>query len=285
MAKQQQGKLKPGHDAALTHGWLSAHKWLLLRRLSQLSILFLFLIGPWFGIWLVKGNLASSLTLETLPLSDPYVLLQSIFAGQWPVFAGLLGAIIVTAFYLLVGGRVYCAWVCPINIITDAAAWLRRRLGIKGGLRFAQATRYWLLGLTFVLAFITGSIVWELVNPVSMVFRGLVFGMGLAWGLILAIFLLDFAVSRRAWCGALCPVGAFYSLLDKPGLIRVSASKREDCNQCLDCFVVCPEAKIISSPLKDADKGVSPVITSNQCTRCGRCIDVCSKDVFRFEKH
>ena len=51
------------------------------RRFSQLSILALFLLGPWFGLWIVKGNLNSSLTLDVLPLTDPYVLLQSLVAG------------------------------------------------------------------------------------------------------------------------------------------------------------------------------------------------------------
>jgi ferredoxin-type protein NapH len=40
-----------------------AHKWLLLRRISQLSILALFLLGPLAGIWIVKGNLNYSYTL------------------------------------------------------------------------------------------------------------------------------------------------------------------------------------------------------------------------------
>ena len=65
-------------------------------------------------------------------------------------------------------------------------------------------------------------------------------------------------------------------------MLRVSASKREACNNCLDCFVVCPEQQVIRLPLKGAAKGASPVILSPNCTNCGRCIDVCSKDVFTF---
>ena len=57
-------------------GRLRANKWLLLRRISQLGILALFLVGPWFGWWIVKGNLSASLTLGTLPLTDPYLLLR-----------------------------------------------------------------------------------------------------------------------------------------------------------------------------------------------------------------
>ena len=101
------------------------NRWLLLRRASQFGFLALFLAGPWFGLWIVKGTLASSLTLEVLPLTDPFVLLQSLAAGLLPASTALIGAAIVVAAYVIVGGRTYCAWVCPVNPVTDAAAWLR----------------------------------------------------------------------------------------------------------------------------------------------------------------
>jgi len=273
---------RPGAEAIKQRGWLGAHRYLILRRISQLAILGLFLAGPLFGIWIVKGNLASSLTLDVLPLSDPLVLLQVLASGHVPGSAALLGGLIVLLFYLLVGGRVYCSWVCPINIVTDVAEWLRRRLRIKGGANLSDKTRYWLLGAILLVAAVTGSVAWELVNPVSMVFRGLVFGMGLAWGVVAGVFLLDLFVGRRAWCGHLCPVGAFYGLLGEAAVLRVAAVRREQCDDCMDCFAICPEHQVIKPALKGADKGIGPVITSGHCTNCGRCIDVCARDVFAF---
>ena len=271
----------PGLEAVQKKGWLPAHKWLLLRRASQLGILGLFLLGPWAGIWLVKGNLNASLTLDVLPLTDPYVLLQSIVAGHTFESTALLGAVIVIVFYLLVGGRTYCSWVCPVNIITDAAQWLRQRLKLSGASGLSRRTRYWLLAFSLPLSFVTGSIVWEIINPVSMLHRGLIFGMGMAWLIVLAIFLLDFLVSKRAWCGHLCPVGAFYSLLGHTSLLRVRADNREQCDDCMDCFMVCPEQQVIRPALK-AVNNAGPVILSANCTNCGRCIDVCARDVFHF---
>lgn len=272
----------PGQEAVQVKGRLRANKWLWLRRLSQVGILALFLAGPWFGYWIVKGNLASSLTLEVLPLTDPYVELQSLLTGHLPEMAAISGVLIVTIFYLLVGGRVYCSWVCPVNMVTDLAGWLRDRLGIKGSARISRSVRYWLLGMTLVLAVITGNIVWEWVNPVSMFHRGLFFGMGLAWMIVLAVFLFDLFVSRQGWCGHICPVGAFYSALGVPSLVRVKAYQREKCDDCMDCFAVCPEAHVIRPALKGSGQGIGPVIISANCTNCGRCIDVCSKDVFKF---
>lgn len=273
---------RPGAQASAERGWLSAHKWLLARRFSQLSILGLFLLGPWLGIWIVKGNLNFSLTLDVLPLTDPYVLLQSLLAGHVAELTAISGALIVAVFYLLVGGRAYCAWVCPVNMVTDAAHWLRERLGLVGAARLSRQARYWLLGASLLLAVFTGSVVWELVNPVSMLHRGIFFGMGLGWLVVLAVFLLDLLVSRRAWCGHLCPVGAFYSLLGARSLVRVRADNRAQCDDCMDCFAVCPEQQVIRPALKGQDKGVGPVINAANCTNCGRCIDVCARDVFRF---
>ena len=272
---------RPGVEAIAAKGWLAAHKWLFLRRSSQIGILLLFLVGPWFGLWIVKGNLSFSYTLNFLPLTDPYVILQSVLSGQFPEKLALIGVAIVVLFYLLVGGRSYCSWVCPVNLLTDFAYWLRVRLGLKGSAHISRPTRYWMLGMTLAVAAVTGSIAWEMVNPVSMMHRGLIFGLGLAWAVLLAVFLFDLFVMRHGWCGHLCPVGAFYSLIGRFSLLRVKLPARSACNDCMDCFAVCPEPQVIRPALK-AIGGTPPVILEANCTNCGRCIDVCSKDVFAF---
>jgi ferredoxin-type protein NapH len=271
-----------GAEAIRVKGWLAAHQWLLARRATQLAVLALFLAGPWLGYWIVKGNLNYSLTLGVLPLADPYVLLQSLAAGHSPERNALIGAAVVLIAYFLVGGRTYCAWVCPVNVVTDAAHWLRARLGVPRGARISRSTRYWILAMTLALALITGTIAWELVNPVSMLHRGIIFGIGAGWTVIVAVFLLDLFVAERAWCGHLCPVGAFYSAVGTFSPLRVVAVRREQCNDCADCYAVCPEPLVIKPALKGADDGIGPVILSPHCTNCGRCIDVCSKHVFAF---
>jgi len=272
---------RPGQEAVRNRGWLAAHKWLLLRRVSQLGILALFLLGPWLGIWIVKGNLSSSLTLGVLPLTDPFLLAQSFAAGVVPYKEALLGGGIVLAFYLVFGGRLFCAWVCPINLVTDAAAWLRRRLGLKGGKAPDARLRYWLLACVLAVAALTGSLAWEWVNPVSMLHRGLIFGFGLAWGVVGGIFLYDLLIASRGWCGHVCPMGAFYALLGRTALLRVSAGGRGKCNDCMDCFAVCPEPQVIRPALKAAGQ-THPLILDRDCTTCGRCVDVCGQDVFRI---
>jgi ferredoxin-type protein NapH len=271
----------PGTLAAAKKGWLSAHRYLLLRRASQLSMLALFVSGPLTGLWIFKGNLAASRFLDTIPLSDPFILLQSLATGTIAGSTALLGGALIATFYLLSGGRVYCAWVCPVNILTDCAAWLRLRFRLREGIALNRNTRYWMIAMVLAVTALTGSLAWELINPVTMLHRGLVFGLGLAWTIPLAIFAFDLLVSKRGWCGHLCPVGAFYSLLGRFSLLRVRAERREHCSNCLDCYAVCPEPQVISPALK-GENGRGPVITGANCTNCGRCIDICAERVFSF---
>ena len=263
-------------------GFFARNRWLLARRSVQLGILALFLAGPWLGLWWLKGNLASSTFLDRVPLTDPLVLLQSLAAGHKVGATALIGATITLAFYIVVGGRVYCSWVCPVNIITDGAFWLRNRLKISASWQPRKSTRVWILATALVVSALIGTIAWELVNPITMLQRGLVFGMGFAWVVVLAVFVFDVAVSRRGWCSYLCPVGAFYGAAGKLSLVRVSAVKREACTDCGDCFRVCPEPHVITPALKPAQPTASPIVFHGDCTNCGRCIDVCDESVFRF---
>lgn len=273
--------MKVGEKAIVRHGWLAAHRWLILRRISQLTVLMLFLTGPWFGIWIAKGNLSSSMILDILPLTDPFLFLQSLAAGFMPATSALLGAALLGGFYALFGGRIYCAWVCPVNVVTDAAAWLRRRLGIKTGRVPDAKSRYWLLGGSLLMAVATGSLVWEWVNPVSILQRSLIFGLGGSLTVVLGVFAYDLLIANRGWCGHLCPMGALYGLLGQKSLLRVSAAGRGACNDCMDCFAICPEPQVIRPALKKAGQD-SPLILDRNCTTCGRCIDVCGQKVFNF---
>ncbi len=271
----------PAEPAASDRSLWQRQRWLILRRISQVAILLLFLSGPWFGLWIAKGNLSSSLTLGVLPLTDPLLLVQTLVTGHVPEATAFIGAALVTGFYLLVGGRVFCGWVCPVNIVTDAAAWTRRRLGIKTGRVPDAATRLWLLAGVLAVAAVTGRLAWEWVNPVSLLHRSLIFGLGGGLWMIVAVFLYDVLVASRGWCGHLCPMGAFYGLLGRSALVRISAHQRKACDDCMDCFAVCPEPQVIRPALKQAGQ-TSPLILSADCTTCGRCIDVCDKQVFKM---
>ncbi|EGR0748330.1 quinol dehydrogenase ferredoxin subunit NapH [Vibrio parahaemolyticus] len=266
-----------GKEAIEKLGWWRAHRFLVLRRLCQLTIIALFMVGPTLGI--LTGNLSSSMLFDTVPLSDPLIVLQALATGHIPEFNALLGVVIVSVFYAILAPRAFCAWVCPLNIVTDLAAWLRRKLNIKASYRWSPAIRYWLIPVLMLGSALSGAILWTWLDPVAALHRGLVFGMGAGWVLIALVFVLDLLLVEHGWCGHLCPLGATYGVIGRKSLLRVTAVRREDCTKCMDCFYVCPEPEVLRQPLKEGDRRVM----DQNCISCGRCLDVCPEHVFEFK--
>lgn len=266
-----------GKAAIQNLGWWKAHRFLILRRVSQLTIIALFMAGPTWGVF--KGNLSSSTLFDVVPFTDPLLLLQTTAAGHLPEFTAILGALIVVALYAVIAPRAFCAWVCPLNIVTDLAAWLRRKLNLKASYSWPKSLRYWLIPVLLIGSAISGSALWVWIDPVSALHRGLIFGMGAGWMLIVLVFLLDLLLVEHGWCGHLCPLGATYGIIGKQSIMRVTATDRNACTKCMDCFNVCPEPQVLREPLKDGDIRVM----DQDCISCGRCIDVCSEKVFEFK--
>ena len=50
----------------------------------------------------------------------------------------------------------------------------------------------------------------------------------------------------------------------------------------MDCYEICPKPHVIKPALQGQTRGHGPVIDSIDCTKCGRCIDVCPKDCIHF---
>ncbi|EGQ9232757.1 quinol dehydrogenase ferredoxin subunit NapH [Vibrio alginolyticus] len=266
-----------GKEALEKLGWWRAHRFLILRRLCQFTIIALFMAGPTLGI--LTGNLSSSMLLDNVPLSDPLIVLQALATGHVPEFNALLGVVIVVVFYAILAPRAFCAWVCPLNIVTDLAAWLRRKFNIKSSYRWSPMIRYWLIPVLMLGSALSGAILWTWLDPVAALHRGLVFGMGAGWVLIALVFVLDLLLVEHGWCGHLCPLGATYGVIGRKSLLRVTAVRREDCTKCMDCFYVCPEPEVLRQPLKEGDRRVM----DQNCISCGRCLDVCPEHVFEFK--
>ena len=270
-----------GKEARQKLGWWHANRFLLLRRLSQFSILAMFLSGPLFNVWILKGNYSGSLLLDTVPLTDPLITLESLASGFLPSLTSLIGVVIVIAFYAIVGSKVFCGWCCPLNVVTDSEAWLRRKLGWRQTLKLSRNLRYWLLALILIGSAISGTLLWEWLNPVAALGRGLIFGFGAGIWLIVAVFVFDLLVVEHGWCGHLCPIGATYGVIGAQGIIRVKVIDRQRCDNCMDCYNVCPEPQVLRSPLH-GKKDESQLVLSKDCISCGRFLDVCAENVFKF---
>lgn len=272
---------------ALARRWVGGvHRWrhLILRRTVQVGVLLVFFGSLHWG-WqvagrgLLSGNLSSSRVLDSVPLSDPFATLQILVSGHWPALTVLLGAALVLAFYALVGGRVWCSWVCPVNMLTDTAAALRRKWKIRNSLRVSRHLRYFVLGLALALSALTGVAAFEWISPIGIMHRELLFGLGAGWVALAGLFLFDLFVLRNGWCGHLCPLGAFYALAGgRSAQVRVRFDEHT-CTHCGECAKVCPEPQVLN--LKQA--AAHGMIRSGECTNCGRCIPECPENSLYFD--
>lgn len=259
--------------------WLQKHRYLMSRRFTQLGVLALYFAANHYGFQVLTGNLSSSLLMKSIPLADPFAVLQMFAAGAILGIDVLIGALIVAVFYLSVGGRAFCSWVCPVNIITDAANWARRVLYLEKVERkiwLGRSVRYWVLGLSLILSVITGVAAFEMVSPIAILHRGVIFGIGMGFAAVFSIFLFDLFAVKNGWCGHICPLGGFYALLGKMSMIRIKHNQSQ-CTLCMKCKDICPEKQVLSIVGKE-----SGMISSGECTNCGRCIEVCDDDALAF---
>lgn len=254
-------------------------RYLIARRFTQITVLVLYIAANIWGIKILEGNLSFSIFAQTVPLSDPFAVLQMFAAGAVISLDILVGALIIMTLYGLIGGRMFCSWVCPINMVTDTANWLRRKLGIskvQKRVYLSRNVRFWVLALSLFLSFAMGVTAFEFISPISILHRGIVFGMGFGLMAVLVIFLFDLLVHENAWCGYICPLGGFYALLGRFSFLRVKYDN-EKCTECLQCKTVCPEKEVLSMVTK-----FSATVTEGACTNCGRCIEVCEDDALNF---
>ncbi len=254
-------------------------KYLILRRVTQIALLFLYFAGNAWGWSILQGDISTSLLFNKIPLSDPFALLQILATGALVGVNVVVGAAIITLFYGLIGGRAFCSWVCPVNMVTDLAAWLRRKLlidKIERKVWISRNIRYYMIALALIVSAISGLAAFEIVSPISILNRNIIFGFGSGLGLIGAIFLFDLFVVKNGWCGHICPLGGFYSLIGKYSLIKVKHDHQK-CTLCMKCKEVCPETQVLHMIGKN-----SITVNKGECTNCGRCIDVCNDDALFF---
>ncbi|MBJ6724689.1 NapH/MauN family ferredoxin-type protein [Geomesophilobacter sediminis] len=248
-------------------------KWWPVRRTVQFLVLAL-IASPWAGLAVFRGNLAAG-DLFGLSLADPLAFLQATLASRQFVPSFLLSAAIVTAFYFLVGGRTFCGWICPVYLLTELGEKLRARFGGVDRSYSLNGTR-WAFAVTLVVSLAAGIPLFEVLSPLGITARAIMFRAWLPLLLPLAILIVELFVARRIWCRSLCPVGGFYSLIARFSPLRVGFETSK-CNHCGVCREACPVEEVLAPSLESGARQV----VSGHCTRCMRCLDSCRTKAFR----
>ncbi len=258
---------------------MKKYKYLIARRITQTAILFLFFAGNVYGWEILRGNLSHAKAFNTIPFSDPFAVFQITSTGTLLARDAIIGSFIILLFYALIGGRTFCGWVCPVNVVTDAAGKLRRIFSFDtlwDSWKIKREVRYWAAAVSLILSVTLGVAAFEWISPIGALHRGIVFGMGFGWSYVLIVFLFDLFAVKNGFCGHVCPLGGFYALIGRYGFLRIGYEK-DKCTLCMKCIDICPEKQVLHMVGKQ-----SSAVLSGECINCGRCVEVCEEDAVHF---
>jgi ferredoxin-type protein NapH len=258
---------------------MKKYKYQIPRRILQIGILFIFFGGNAYGWSFLRGNLSTAKLFDAIPLSDPFAVLQSFSAGASISMDALTGALIILLFYSILGGRIFCSWVCPVNMVTDLANKIRTSLNLDNlwpSRDISRVVRYWVIALSLVLSVVLGVAAFEWISPIGALHRGIIYGFGFGWAFVLMVFMFDLFAVKNGFCGHLCPLGGFYSLTGRFGFLRIGYDFNR-CTSCMKCLDICPEKQVLHMVNKE-----SSAVLSGECINCGRCVEVCDDNAIKF---
>ena len=263
-----------------------------LRGLSRLGTAVDFCVLPWLNAAGMHGVSGSLFSLDVFgwPFGDPAALVQTLAGGGRPGAHFLLGvgSSLALAFLL---GRVFCGWLCPYGLLSEAAATLGGRLRARPR-AWKVPARWELACRAVVLAAGTGLAACGIPALTRLSFPGTLslapqiacyngFD-GVFFGLLAApvtALLLEFLTGERLWCRFVCPQGLLlgcaarlrswcerWSRLPLPA-VRWEAS-------CCSCKGETPCAAACTLGVQPRRKDGPDAL---RCSICGECVSVCAR--------
>jgi cytochrome c oxidase accessory protein FixG len=184
-------------------------------------------------------------------------------------------------------GRVYCGYLCPQMIFSEASVNLESRLRrwvVKKFIAWSPRSRNWLHRALFYaivavasvfLAFIFISYFVEPRDVLRSVFTlDIRTAAGISGAAVTLITFLDFSLLRLRFCTTVCPYGYLQGMLgDKNTLLVHYRDDDHACIECKKCVRVCPMGiDIRKSPFQI------------ECVHCADCIDACDEIMGKLHK-
>ena len=259
------------------------------RWILVISIHLLFFLSFAVDVQVLEGTLSGSRFLG-FHLIDIYTNMQVALATYHIPINMVIGTVTIIIFYMLVGGRSYCSWVCPYGILSEIGEKFHNILVNKKIIKsrkFDHRIRYLFWSIFLITSFTSGYLVFESINVVGIMSRAITYGWSLALGWVMIVFLFEVFFSRRAWCTYICPIGTTYGMIGKVSALRIEWN--DNCDHCMVCHDVCFENQVLEITKAKYDKQreekkiTHEYITGADCTLCGRCIDVCHEDALNFD--
>ena len=270
----------------------------IVRHIVQVIVLVVFLAPVFFAGWSLFGGTVggdnamgtpadvffygslSSSSIFGINLLDPFAFLQYVVASKSLALDALVAVLPVLVFYGLIRGRVFCGWTCPVNLLLEIIDWIRSKLNIKVEERvLPRHAKVYVAGGVLVLSLVLSFPVFEALSPISFINKGLIFGSLVGGITLLAVILVELFWGHRVWCRALCPLGGFYEVVGKVGLVNVVIDN-ETCIGCNKCKKVCLcDPEILDAPVAGEDA----IVRAGDCMLCGKCIEACPVDALSIK--
>lgn len=240
------------------------------------------------------GNL-SSFGIDVFSFLCPLGYLESLLASKVFVPRALISFIAVVVLVIILG-RVFCAWVCPMPFLQKIFPGLKKKETVHQGNetptkrsnKFAFDPRFGVLLGALGSAAIFGFPVFCLICPVGLTFatiyvvmRLFVFGEATWTVILLPAILLVEVVFFRKWCSKICPLGALMSLIAganktlRPSIDNDKCLNTSQGIACFACAKNCPEHINIRKPEQSET-------SLNNCTKCRECSDHCPAAAISF---
>jgi len=200
------------------------------------------------------------------------------------VFFSLMFLMFVVAAMAMIWGRVYCGYLCPQMIFSEASIALESKIArlVNKYVRWdARKRKVLSQSLFFLIAAIASTIlafgfIAYFVEPRDLLHRLLSLDIktagGFAGAVTTLLTLLDFLFLRQRFCTTVCPYGYLQGMLGDDNTLIVQY--RDPNHACIEC------KKCVRDCHMGIDIRTSPY--QIECIHCGECIDSCTDVLARL---